>query len=93
MDGVSVFVQDHFGVFSIVHTALAETQFVLVLGGERVVGAQLVQAHVLRPHVDRAPRRAETEALDVFLRFGDPVVGHYLLEAVVVAAIAELVRR
>ena len=42
--------------------------------------------------VDRAPGLAEAEAVDVALRLGDPVVGHHLLELVLVARVAERVR-
>ena len=36
-----------------------------------------------------SPRRPKTEALNVLLRLGDPVVGHHLLEAVVAAVVQE----
>jgi len=86
-------VEDHLGVLGVVDAALAELHHVLLVPREGVVRAPMVDADVLRLLVHRPKRRAEPKALDVLLRFGDPVVRHDLLEAVVVAAVVELVRR
>jgi len=94
VDGVAVFVQDHLGVLGIVHAALAEAQLVLgVVGGERVVLPELIDPYRLRPVVDRPLRSPEAEAVDVLLRLGDPVVGHDLLELVLVPRVEECVGR
>ena len=85
---MAVLVEDHLGVLGVVDAALAEAQLELrMVGLERVVVAELVDPHPLRLVVDRAPRDAEAEAVDVLLRLGDPVVGHHLLELVLVPGV------
>jgi hypothetical protein len=89
---VPVLVEDHLGVLGVVDSALAETKHVVLVPGVRVVDAELVDADVLRFLVDRPPRDTEAETLDVALSLGDPVIGHYLLEPVVVPLVEERVR-
>jgi hypothetical protein len=94
VDRVPVLVEDHLRVLGVVDAALAEPQLERrVVGRERVVHAVLVDPDALRLVVDRPPRLAEAEAVDVPLRLGDPVVRHHLLELVLVAGVPERVRR
>jgi len=91
VDRMAVLVEDHLGVLGIVHPALAEPELILrMVGGERVVVAELVDPNPLGLHVHgRVLAGAEPKALDVALRLGDPVVRHHLLEAVVVPVLLE----
>ena len=80
MDRVPVLVQDDLGVLGVVDATLAEAELEdRVVGLERVVVAELVEANLLRLVVDRAAGDTEAEALDVLLRLGDPLVLHHLL--------------
>ena len=67
MDRVAVLVEDHLGVLGVVDAALAEAELVdRVVGRERVVGTELVDANALRLHVHRpGTAGAEAKALDV----------------------------
>ena len=87
-----VLVQDHLGVLGIVDASLAEAHLVLgMIGGKRVVLAPLVDAHGLLIGVDGRPTggHAKAQRAQIQLGLGDPVVGHDLLEAVVMAGVIE----
>jgi hypothetical protein len=88
---VAVLVHDDLGVLGVVHSALAvgDRQLARAVVEERVVAAELVDPHQLLAAVDGRQRRAEAERLDVQLGLGDPVVGHRLLELVLVARVDE----
>jgi len=78
-------VDDHLGVLGAVDAALAERDVGLGVSEERVVAAELVDPHAHLAPVDGRQRGSESEALDVELRPGHPVVRHDLLELVLVA--------
>ncbi len=81
--------QNDFGIFGIVHAAFAKAQDVVFVPGVGIIDTVLIDPDILRLHIDRAQRRAKSQALDVELRFGHPVIRHDLLKAVIVPGVDE----
>jgi hypothetical protein len=91
VDLVAELVQDDVRILGVVDAALAESHLVArMVGGERVVNAVLVDAHPLPVGVHLGERPSiEAEAAKVELRGSDPVVGHHLLEPIVMPGVVE----
>jgi len=93
MHRVAVLVDDHLGVLGIINATLPEADDVVLVPRERVVGAPLVGPDVLALGVDGGELGAEAQTLQVALGGVDEVVGHDLLEAIVVASVGEAAGR
>src|SRR3954466_11356834 len=90
MHRVAVLMQDDFGILGIVDAALAKAQLILFVGGEGVVLTPLIDANGLSVLIDGPAGCSEAKALDIFLCLSHPIIGHHLLKAIVVPAIAEI---